>query len=108
MGLRQSATPEIAEETAATANVSSATLRAALNEPTAVLAFADAKGVLAFACCGRMCQTAASSPALWTKLAANRWPCTASGPLAGVAEFAIGPAGGVTWVVVNVRLGPRL
>lgn len=79
----QSATPGTADDTAI---VSSATLRAALNEPTAVLAFADAKGVLTFACCGRTCQTAASSPALWTKLAANRWPCTASGPLAGAVR----------------------
>ena len=39
----QSATPGTADDTAI---VSSATLRAALNEPTAVLAFADAKGVL--------------------------------------------------------------
>ena len=79
----QSAPPETADDTA---TVSSATLGAALNEPTAVLAFTDAKGVLTFACCGRMCQTAASSPALWTKLAANHWPCAASGPLAGAVR----------------------
>ena len=57
-------------------------MQACLNVPEALLAFVDSAGLCRAACVARNWQAAAKTPALWTHLAAARWPCTASKPLA--------------------------
>ena len=61
-------------------------VQACLNVPAALLAFVDSTCLGRAACVARAWQAAAKTPALWTHLAAARWPCTASRPLADVVR----------------------